>query len=388
MNRNDNVTVRRWYKNLHWRRMVAVIVLLVSGAIIWFYYQRNYMFTSHKTVWEAEFSEGNLVGYEMFGSNVLKVTRDGVSYIDDKGEIIWMASYEMKHPTVSVNGDYAAVADMQGNSIYICSTNGVQGHATTVLPVSQVAVSGIGVVAAVLGDSASSYIGFFHKDGSVLDLTITASMAKSGYPFDISLSSDGTQLMASYVFIQNGELKNRVVFHDFSEIGKTITERLVGGFDAPFQGALVGEVQFLGSPYSCAFSTSGLSFFSTRDLTSPALVVQVLVEEEILSVFHSDDYAGIIVKNNSGDFVNRMEIYKKSGKLVLKKNFTYDYNEADIDGDLVILHNQDSCMIYNMAGVLKLATSFDFTVSRIRRGNFPNTLILIGPQLMKKIKLH
>jgi len=125
-----------------------VIVLLVLGAFTWFYYQRNYIFTSYKTVLETGISEGSLVGYEMFGNNVLKVTKDGVSYIDDKGENIWMESYEMKNPTVSVKGDYAAIADMQGNSIYICNTNGVQGRVTTALPVSKVAVSGIGIVAA------------------------------------------------------------------------------------------------------------------------------------------------------------------------------------------------------------------------------------------------
>lgn len=83
-----------------------------------------------------------------------------------------------------------------------------------------------------------------------------------------------------------------------------------------------------------------------------------------------------------------MEIYSKNGKLVMKKDFTYDYNEIAIDGNLVILNNQTSCQIYNMAGVLKLNTSFDFTISKIRQGNSPNTLLLTGPLMMKKIKLH
>lgn len=368
--------------------MILANVVLILGGFIWFNNQKNHMFTSYKTIWEIELPEGNLVGYEMFGKNVLKVTKDGVSYIDERGDIVWMASYEMKNPAVSVSGDYAAIADIQGNSIYICDTNGIQGHATTALPVSKVTVSGLGVVAAILEDSTYSHIGFFRKDGSILDITITTNMKKSGYPFDISLSKDGTQLVASFIFIQNGELKNRVVFYNFSEIGKTIAGRLVGGFDDQFQGELVGTVQFLGNPYSCAFSTNGLTFFSTKHLTAPMIVKQVLVEEKIQSIFHSDDYVGIIVKNNSSDFTDCMELYEKSGKLIMKKYFTYDYKEVDIDGNLVILHNQDSCMIFNMAGVLKLKTSFDFTVSKIRKGKCPNTLILTGPQVMRQIKLH
>lgn len=137
------------------------------------------------------------MGYESFGNNVLKVTRDGASYIDNKGKTIWTESYEMKNPIVSVMGDYAAIADRQSNSIYICNTDGTQGSATTVLPVSKVAVSGTGVVAAVMEDASSSYINFFRKDGTPLDVQIKTNMGGNGYPLDISLSGDGTQLIAS-----------------------------------------------------------------------------------------------------------------------------------------------------------------------------------------------
>lgn len=385
---DDKMTVRRRYKKIYRLGLVMVVILLVLMLLTWFYYQRNHMFTSYETVWEIGINEGSLVGYETFGSNVLKVTRDGASYMDNKGKIIWTTIYEMKNPTVSVKGDYAAIADTQNNVIYIFDTTGIQGRATTMLPITKVAVSETGIVAAVLEEPTASHITFFRKNGTILDISITTNMADSGYPLDISLSSDGSQLMATYVFLQNGELKNRVVFYDFSEVGKSIPGRLVGGFDELFQGAFVGEVRFLGSSYSCAFSTKGLNFFSSKNLLSPAPVTQVSIEDEIQSVFYSNDYVGIIVKNNSGDYDNRMEIYKKSGELVMKKNFTYDYKKVDIDGDLVILHNQDSCKIYNMAGVLKLYTAFDFTVSKIRQGNFPNTLIITGPQVMKKIKLH
>ena len=54
-----------------------------------------------------------------------------------------------------VNGDYAAIADRQGNSIYICDKNGRQGIATTLLPITKVAVSAHGVVAAGTGRSRS-----------------------------------------------------------------------------------------------------------------------------------------------------------------------------------------------------------------------------------------
>lgn len=63
-------------------------------------------------------------------------------------------------------------------------------------------MSGTGVTAAVLEDSASSYITFFKKDGTSLDITVKTNMSGDGYPLDIALSADGTQLMCSFVYLQ------------------------------------------------------------------------------------------------------------------------------------------------------------------------------------------
>ena len=63
--------------------------------------------------------EGSFCEYVDFGDGVIKYTKDGASYIDGRGKTIWIQSYEMKSPFVSVNGEFAAIGDKQGNSIYI-----------------------------------------------------------------------------------------------------------------------------------------------------------------------------------------------------------------------------------------------------------------------------
>lgn len=383
--------VRRAHKKVQRRRLIivlAVLILVGGGAGAWFYYQRTYQYTSFETAWQIDINEGSLVGYETFGNNVLKYTKDGASYMDNRGKNIWTESYEMKTPIAAVQGDYAAIADKQGNSIYICSLEGKVGQATTVLPISKVAVSGTGIVAAVLEDSVSSYITFFNKDGSKLDILVKTKMSGDGYPLDIALSKDGTQLMCSFIYQQGSEVNNRVVFYDFSEVGKNIPNRLVGGFDEQFKDTMVPRVTYMGEPYSCAFSGSGLTFFSSKNLASPELVAQIPIEEGIDSVFYSEDYAAAIVKNNSGEYASRLEVYKKDGTHVLSKEFSYEYTHADIDGDLIILYNEDSCEIFNMAGVQKLYATFDYSISKIRRGRFPDTLVVTGPQQMREIKLH
>lgn len=372
-----------------WRKL-AVIVLVLAAALAGgiFYYQRNHEYTSYETAWEIPIQEGSLSGYENFGSNVLRVTRDGASYMDISGKIVWTESYEMRDPIVSVQGEYAVIADRQGNSVYMFHTSGKQGQATTVLPISKAVISATGITAVVLEDSTASYITFFHKDGTALDVTIKTIMSGNGYPLDIALSRDGTQLIGSFVYLQGGEMKNRVVFYDFSEVGKNIPNRFVGGFDEPFAGTMVPRVVYMDEPYSCAFSGNGVTFFSSRNLASPELVKQENFEEEIESICYSEDYAALIFRSAAGEFPYRLEVYKKDGSHVMSTNFNYEYTYADIDDDLIILYNEDSCKIFNMAGVQKLYAVFDFPVSRIRKGRFPNTLVVTGPRQMREIRLH
>ena len=89
-----------------------------------------------KTVGDSSF-----VKFAMFGDNVIKYTKDGASYIDASGKTIWTQSYEMKTPIININGDYAVIADQQGNEMYICSKEGCTGTAKTQLPITKAAVS-------------------------------------------------------------------------------------------------------------------------------------------------------------------------------------------------------------------------------------------------------
>ncbi len=97
---------------------------------------------------------------------------------------------------------------------------------------------------------------------------------------------------------------------------------------------------------------------------------------------------GLIVDNPGGENPYRLDIYRPDGKQVFSKIFQYPYTNADIDGNHVFLYNENSCRVYNMSGRLKFSGTFDFPVTKIRNGRFPNTLIVTGPQNMKEIRLQ
>ena len=168
--------LREAHKKAVRRRMVIAIVILVivaAGAAGFFYWSRYHEYTEYAVSWEADIlagdgearTESSFTGYVDFGSNIIKYTKDGASYIDSRGKTIWVQTYEMKSPIAAVNGDYAVIADQQGNSIYICNEEGCQGVATTLLPIVKVTVSAQGVAGAILEDANSNYITWFRRDG-------------------------------------------------------------------------------------------------------------------------------------------------------------------------------------------------------------------------------
>lgn len=369
--------------------IAIVILFLLVSAIAVYHYLKFYQYSEYETVWEKTVEDGSIAKYINFGEYTLKYTKDGVSCIDNEGKNIWVQSYEMKTPIAQVNENYAVIADQQGNDIYICNKSGLQGVAKALLPIIKVTISAQGVVAAVLEDSQANYIRLYQRDGKALDITVKCLLGgEIGYPLDISFSPDGTQLMGSFIYIDNGIMKSRVAFYNFSEVGKNIPNRLVGGFDDDyFQGSLVAGVRMMSNTNACAFSDSGLTFFSTKNLASPSVIKQIPVTEQIKSVMSSDKYAGIIVNNTDSANTYRMDIYKINGDKVFSKEMNYHYQYADIDGDSVILYNEDSCEVYNMSGVRKFAANAELSLSKVRNGRFPNTLFLIGPETMKEIKL-
>ena len=110
--------IRNAHKKTVRKRMTIFIiaaVLLGGAAFSIYYYDRYHTFYDFQVVWEKSLTEenqeaaiqgeGSFCGYMEFGDGVIKYTKDGASYIDSRGKAIWIQSYEMKSPFVTVNGD-------------------------------------------------------------------------------------------------------------------------------------------------------------------------------------------------------------------------------------------------------------------------------------------
>ena len=370
------------------RAIIAAAAVLIIIAVVVLLMRRFASYGTYTVSWQKDLSQGSLAGYEPFGDGFLKYSKDGVTCLNGRGTETWVDTYEMKSPVISVNGSFAVIADSQGNEVRIYGSEGKVGQTTTQLPLLKAAVSRTGITAVIEEDASSSYIYFLNKDGSSLDVSIRSILSGDGYPTSLALSPDGTRLMVGFEYLSGGVMRGRVVFYDFSEIGKNIPNRLVGGFDEPFGESLIADVQYLDGTYSFSASTKGLCFFSSRNLTSPELVKQVDETDEIRSLFYNDSYVGVIMNNSTGEGRYRLELYKPDGTKVMEKIFDDSYLNASVDGDYVFVFSSNSGMILNTAGVEKFRGALDFQVLEMRQGTVPGEFLMAGPTNLKGVRLR
>lgn len=352
--------------------VVLVLGALVAGAI----YMMKRPYTGFSQNWRNSFtgengvSESDYEDYEIFGDGFLKVTRDGATYIDSSGKTIWNQSYEMNSPYVSISGDYCAIADQGKTAIYIMNKTGTTGQAETNLPITKISVAGTGVTYALLEDSKASYITVFSKEGAALDISIKSVLDGDGYPVDIAVSPDGTELIASFASIENGTIQNKVIFYNLSEIGQNAgSNRVVGGFTDDFSGHLAGRVHFSDDTHAQAFYDGGIAFFSTKVLTSPELSQKVEIEQTIQAITYADDYIGVITDNSDSETSAdpyTLTVYRLNGQTVFSTPFQLNYTDFDIDQDRVLVYNNTTLQLYDMSGTLKYSGNIDTSISRAR----------------------
>ena len=398
----------------HYKRIIAIllVVSLVFG-VSWFY-SRNHRYHSYDVQWQVSASENGYSEYREFNGVILHYSQDGVSCMNQNGEVMWNQAFNMDVPGVAVAGDYAVIYDIKGTSIYICNTEGCIGSAEVKKNILKADISSSGVVAVILDDKTSNYINYFRKDGSQIDLEIKTLISGDGYPMDLAISPNGEQLITSYIYADSGNMLNQVVFRNF-EVGKNNADRVVGGF-RQYEQTLVPEVLFFDDQNSAAITEQSVDFYSTRNAMSPELVKTQEFDERIKTVFYNDEYIGVILEEDekkaeesqqeetrkveaaadegtaeseSMQIVENaytMLVFDKTGSQTFEQTIDFEYDYADFSGDGIVVYNNEECAVYNMTGVCKYQAQLDMNIKGVMRFA-ENSLVIYGNGALQKITL-
>lgn len=346
---------------IHRMRILAAtglsIVLVVVIILVCYFSYINQSYTGYEVISSVAQKYLHNSNVLSFGSNFISYSTDGIRCIDQKGNDIWNCPYEMQNPIVRINGNYAAVADYVGRTIYIFDMSGALGTIQTNNPIQDIEVAGNGVVAAVLDSGDVTSIWLYYHDGSDI-ASFRTTMSKSGYPLDIGMSTDGKLVAVSYLYLDSGVLTSKVAFYNFGEVGQNKTDNLVGGYD--YQNEIVPLVGFMNESTAFAVANDRLVFY--KGTQRPVSQADIFLRDEIRSVYYGNEYIGLTYLNPTAETKYIIDIYNSSGDLKNTLPIDMEYKDIFFVDNYVVIYNASSCMIYNINGNIKYQGEFDDSV--------------------------
>lgn len=347
--KNNKEAAYRAQKQKSIRLAVLLLAIVIAAVCIIALLNREYH--GYKVQERNETKYENTAGYVQFCGNLLKYTPDGVSYIDANGNVVWTAGVNMKMPMAVTSGNYAAVADMSGNEVYIFNEEGQVSSLTMPYTICDVDIANQGAFAVVLESEKTNYVNIYDKNGdSIYEMQTT--IGKSGYPLDISISNDGQKLFTSYINVSSGTVQNNLAAYNLGDVGQNANaDRMVGGYK--LDGQVVPKVQFISNDTVAAFGTNSIHIYSMKE--KPNEKAEIEFEGEIRSVFYNEDYIGFVQeeKSDDGESSYVMKVYDTRGNKKFTKKIEFNYDNIYAAKKEIIVTGGVSCKIIRTNGSTK-----------------------------------
>lgn len=353
---SEDPPLKKGKKGLGKVLILLVATVLLLGAIFFVLYQRNRTFDSFEIVNTYYFEETGVMSYETYLDNVVRYSKDGITYVNAKGEVVWSSAYQMKMPKVCVNKEYVVAADFNGNEVYLFDSEGPVKNFTTPYNICNVEVSANGVTAVVLEADEENYIFLYDKSATEL-VEIKTTIGQNGYPMDIGLSQDGKKMVASYVNTQNMGITTRLAFYNFGSVGQNEnSDRLMGGED--FLDSLVPEVKFLDNDTVCAFVDNQIVVYDMKD--KPGEKTRIELSNQPKSVFVNENYIGIITEfeNQTGKY--QLKVYNLEGKERFQTEINMEYIQIVAGEDELLILGSNNLLVMDYRGNIKFQGELGF----------------------------
>lgn len=377
----DNMLAR--HRQIKFYTVLAILIVLAAVAFGTYISWKNKVYTDYEVIQQSEWIRASESQSLNLGGTLFTYSNDGMSCTDIKGKMIWNQTYEMQNPMIRICKKTVAVGDYNGRNIYVCDTQGTLGNIDTTMPIRDFCVSSNGIVAAVLDDSTVTAIYLYNKTGEQLAYFKTT-MSKSGYPIAIDISSDGSQVAVSYIKAEDGKISSSIGFYNFSSVGQNYTDNLVSAYG--YSQAVVPLIHFMGNDTVFAVADNRLMFFRGRQ--KPESLSDILISEEIQSVFYNEEHVGLVFYNTAEESTYRVEIYDTNAKKVSEIAFDMEYKDILFDTSGIVIYNDNECLIYDWDNRLKYQGTFKDRVTCFIPGGNIARHTLITDDAIQSIELQ
>lgn len=331
------------------RKILVPAVLIILAACGTYLLLKNQTYAQARTAREYVADISDTSSYARFGDGIIRYNRDGVVYLNKKNEEQWIQPAQIQNPVIVVKENAFAVADNGGNNIMVFTEEGLKGEIETTLPIEKIAISDQGIVSAVLRDENSPKIISYDATGNIL-VEQKTTVGTTGYPAALELSGDGRLLAVSYLYTEGAVIKSRVVFYNFGETGQGKPDNIVSS--AEYEDTVAAEVFFMGEDRAVVVGDNRFIIYKGKE--EPQKEKEIIIDQEIQSVFHSDQYIGFVLLNRDKSGYE-VRLYNRLGEQILNRPIPAKYDNVKMDGDEILMYDGTSCCIVTATGIIKFS---------------------------------
>lgn len=382
----DGLEEMRQKIRLH-RMKFLILILAIAGVMIIavnivIYYLQNLMYTDYEVVETMERIDTAASEFLEFNGQLLKYTKDGAVYSDFDGAVIWNQSYEMEMPCVSTCGEYLAIYDKGGTGLYILDKEGLRGTIKSTVPIQCVSIANQGVVAVLTEDRDTSYLQIYNQSGKELAAG-EFHIEDGGFPLAIALSEDAQMLAVSRLDINEGDVKSTIVFYNYGSVGQNEIDNIVGVYS--YSNIVIPEIKYVSNHRLLAFGDTEIIIYEGEQ--KPVVAQEVDLKEEMLSVFYSEAYFGIVF-NGSQSNNYLMKLYNMKGSCIREIEFVMDYKDIYfLENNLICIQNDKRCAFYTITGNKRFDYTFDKDIYGIVSGLTQRDYVFILNGETARVKL-
>ncbi len=363
------------------RRILVLIVLIILAVCGTYLLLKNQSYGHARTAAEYSSDISDTSNYAQVANGIVRYNRDGVAFLNNKNEEQWIQPTQLQNPVITVKEESFAVADNGGNNILVFSEEGLRGEIETTLPIEKISISDQGIVSVLMRNGSTPSIITYDAAGNIL-AEIQITQGTMGYPTAMEMSDDGNTLAVSYLYLDGVNIKSRVIYYNFGEAGQENADNIVSSEE--YDNTVMADIFFMGGGRSVAVGDN--SFVIYRGTDTPQPEKTIVIDQEIQSVFHSDQYIGFILLNQEKSGYE-VRLYNRIGEQLISREIPGNYSNVKMDGDEIIMFEGSRCCIVTATGIIKYDGNLDVDALEIFRAFGVNRYYVMSVDELRVIYL-
>ena len=329
------------------RGRLVIAAMAAAFFLALMFYMHNYRYTTYSVDSEMTLASVATAKIFPFRDGTVVVGTDSISYVKNNS-VVWDNAVKVQDPVFRSEGEYFFLFPSGGYTAYICNESGIFSTIKVSRPIRSADISQAGVVALATESEDTSYITYYDRFGTHVDVSVKTTLDVSGYPMHLSISPDGQKLLVLYYSVANGIGESRAVFYDFQN-GTTDRSYVLQAFEDFYEsGTFLVRCEFTDNRHASIIGDNAFIFLTANGKEVARTTVSV-TDEVRSALFMGQEL--LVVTEKEGK--SHLSAYDNTGRLLHSFECPDKYDLIASNGRYVAFLSGADLRFYNASGKLR-----------------------------------